>query len=210
MMYEKRWLPKSPTEENTVTPESRRLLLQQQMKHRREIEKLKRLEYNSRRREQRAREEIRESQAQIEEVTEVVEEQYEERLEEWKKEKKCLKKDLARQNARVRREPSKIQHAVQKAAKRSGDPDPVQQDLRYVKDRRGVVKEWARNSILTLVNEGVPMSKTWAITAANAKALGVTIVGKWSPRTSRRVVREGGIAAGLMIVEYILSCIGPQ
>ena len=81
--------------------------------------------------------------------------------------------------------------------------------IRYVKNKRGIVQDWARNAILTLVNEGVPMSKTWSVTKANANALGMEIVGKWSFRTSRRVVREGGIAAGLMIVEYILKCIGP-
>ncbi|KAF9779017.1 hypothetical protein BJ322DRAFT_1013778, partial [Thelephora terrestris] len=73
--------------------------------------------------------------------------------------------------------------------------------------KRGVVQDWARNAILTLVNQGVPMSKTWDVTSANAKALGVVIVGTWSIRTSCRVVREGGIAAGLMIVEYVLMCI---
>ena len=33
---------------------------------------------------------------------------------------------------------------------------------------------------MTLVNVGVPISKTWSVTKANADALGVIIVGKWS------------------------------
>ena len=74
--------------------------------------------------------------------------------------------------------------------------------------KKGVVQNWARNAILTLVNEGVPMSRTWAVMKANAEALGLMIVGSWSFQTSRRVVREGGIAAGLMIVGYALKCIG--
>ena len=70
------------------------------------------------------------------------------------------------------------------------------------------MKDWARNAMVMLVNEGITISKTWPVVAANAKALGVTLVGKWSTRTSGRVVREGGVAAALMIVEYVLTSIG--
>jgi len=133
----------------------------------------------------------------------VAEEQFEEQREEWRMEKEGLRRDLSKLNARDRREPSKIQHAVQRALLHSGDPDAVQPIVRYVKDKRGIVQNWARNAIVTLVNEGVPMSKTWSVMKTNAEALGVTLVGRWSNRTSRRAVREGGVAAGLMIVEYV-------
>ncbi|KAF9642524.1 hypothetical protein BDM02DRAFT_3193083 [Thelephora ganbajun] len=143
-----------------------------------------------------------------------VKEQHEERVEGLKREneslrreKEGLKKNLARLNAHNHREPLRIQHAVRKALKYSNDTSATQPTIHYVKDRQGIIQDWARNAILMLVNEGVPMSKTWAVMEANAKALGVMIVGKWSIRTSCRVVHEGGIAAGLMIVEYVLKCI---
>ena len=206
-MREQKWLPKHPTTANTVDKTSHRLLSLAQTKHKREMEKVKKLEYNARRREQKVREELKESQGQIWETTEAREELHGERLNEWREEKKSLKKNLARLNAHNRREPLRTKNAVQKALKRSGQPDTAQPIIRYVK-KKGVVQNWARNAILTLVNEGVPMSRTWAVMKANAEALGLMIVGSWSFRTSRRVVREGGIAAGLMIVGYALKCIG--
>ena len=102
----------------------------------------------------------------------------------WRREKGGLKKDLARFNARSRREPLKIQHAVQRALEHTSNTTAVQPMIRYVKNKRGIIQDWARNAILTLVNEGVPMSKTWSVTKANVNTLGMDIVGKWSFRTS--------------------------
>ena len=209
-MQKRRWLLRSPARPGSevINPTHRRLVSSIEKKHAREMEKVEKSEHNARRREQRLREELKESQAQTQEVTNAAEERYEEQFEEWRREKEGLKKDIARHNARDRREPSRIQHAVREALKHPADPNTVQPSVRYVKGKRGIIQNWARDAIVTLVNEGIPMSKTWSVTKANAKALGVTIVGKWSFRTSRRVVREGGIAAGLMILQYILTCVG--
>jgi len=211
-MQKRQRLPKSQvTEMKTIDPDSdRRLLSRERKKLRKEQEKVRRLEYNGRRRENRKqRKLVKVEQEQTREVAEAVEEQYGEQFKEWKREKEGLKKNIARLNARSRREPSKIRHAVQVALKHSDNPNAAQPTVRYVKDKRGIVQNWARNAIVRLVNQGVPMSKTWSVTKANADStLGVVIVGKWSDRTSRRVVREGGIAAGLMVIEYVLSCIG--
>lgn len=214
-MHKRRWLPKSPIKANVIDPASSRLFSKERKKLNQEVEKARRMEANARRREQRAQEKLKkvkeESQAKIEEVTEAAEEHVEameERLEgKFKDEKAGMKKDLARLNARNRREPSRIEHAVQKALKHSRNPDVALPTVHYVKDNRGIVQDWARNTIVTLVNEGIPISKTWSVMKANANALGVTIVGKWSTRTSGRVVREGGFSAGLMIVDYVLKCI---
>ena len=143
----------------------------------------------------------------MEEVAEAAEEHYEEKLKGLRSEEQGLKKNIARLNAYIYREPLRIEHVVQKTLKHSGDPNAALPVVHYVKDRRGIVQDWARNVIVMLVNEGVLISKTWSVTNANAKALGVMIVGKWSTRMSGRVVREGGIGAGLMIIEYVLSCI---
>jgi len=214
-MGKQRRLSKSPIKAKAIDPENSRLLSKERKKYKQELEKVRRLEYNARRREQGAQERAKrveqEFRVRTEEVVDAVEERceqrYEQQREEWRREKASLKKNLARLNARNHREPSRIEHAVQKALKRNKDPDAALPIIRYVKDKRGIVQDWARNAIVTLVNEGVPISKTWSVTKANADALGVTIVGKWSVRTSGRVVREGGFAAGLMIVEYVLTCI---
>ena len=121
-----------------------------------------------------------ESQAQVEEALEAAEEHHKEKLQEVKKGEESLKNNLARLNARNRREPSRIQHTVQRALRHSGNPNPALPIVHYVKDRQGIVQDWACNAIVTLVNKGVPISKTWPVTKANAAALDVTIVGKWS------------------------------
>lgn len=208
---------------DTVDPASRRLLTKQQQRAKKDLRRAQKSEYNAQRRQKRAQQKLKEviceSQARIEEV---VEERYESTLtelrketedlkaekERLKKEKKNLKKDLARLQACNRREPSRVDRKVRKALENARASDATLPIVRYAKDKRGVVQDWARNAIVTLVNEGVPISKTWSVMKTNATALGVTIVGKWSTRTSGRVVREGGFAAGLMIVEYLQKCIG--
>jgi hypothetical protein len=214
-MRERRRWPKSPPNANAVDQTNRRLLSQAKKKHRKEMEKAKKADLSGRKREQRLREKLMESQARTEEADEVAEKLHEgwhkewgRQKESWIEEREGLKKELARLKARERREPLKIQHAVQRTSKGHDEPNAAQPVIRYVKGKRGVVQDWARDAILRLVNEGVSMSKTWAVTQAGARGLGVTLIGKWSFRTSRRVVREGGIAAGLMIVGYVLTCIG--
>ena len=222
-MQKRWWSQKSCAPVTAVDPTSCRLLSKERRKAKQELGRARRSDYNSRRREKRAQQKLKEaeceSQARIEEV---VEERCRSSLmelrketeglkgekESLKKEKEKLKKDLARLKACNRREPSRVHREVQKAlehARASGTTLPT---VRYVKDRRGIVQDWAQNAMITLVNEGVPISKTWSVMKTNATALGVTIVGKWSTWTSGRVVREGGFAAGLMIVEYVQKCIG--
>ena len=41
------------------------------------------------------------------------------------------------------------------------NPDAAPPNVRYVKDNRGIVQDWARNAIVTLVNQGIAMVKTW-------------------------------------------------
>jgi hypothetical protein len=215
-IHERRWLPKSQPEAEAISPKQRRLQYKADKKYRKEHEESKRLQYNSQRREKWLRKNLEDVEHKsevlfeegVEEGVRVAGERYEGKVEDLRDRNRNLSKNLARLNARNRREPSRMEHAVQKALKHSRDPDANLPIVRYVKDRRGIVQDWARNAIVTLVNEGVPISKTWSVTKLNADALGVTIVGKWSTRTSGRAVREGGIAAGLMITEYVLNCIG--
>lgn len=213
-MGKQRWLPKSKShlEAEDISPEKRRLLSRAEERVKKVQEESRRLQYNGKRREGRLLEKLKrtqeESKSRFEEgVKEGERLTHEGEVEGLREKVKDLRKDLARHNARDRREPSRVEHAIRKALTCDGEPDPTLPIVRHVKDRRGIVRDWARKAIVTLVNEGVPISKTWSVTKANADALGVVIVGKWSIRTSGRVVREGGIAAGLMITGYVLTCI---
>lgn len=117
-----------------------------------------------------------------------------------------LRKDLARHNAHDRREPSRVEHAVKRALTCDNHTSAALPIIRYVKDKR-VARRWARGAIVALVNEGVPISKIWPVTKAKADVLGVVIIGRWSTRTSGRVVHEAGIVAELMTMGYTLTCI---
>ena len=215
-MGKRRWLPKSQLEAEAISPENRRILSRAEEKHRKETKEARKLERNSERRERSLREKLMETEDEImaqvekahEEAFEEAEEQYEGDVEELSGKVTDLKREVARHVARDRREPSRMDHAVKKALKHIKKPEGDLPNVRHVKDKHRVVRDWARNTIVTLVNQGVPISRTWPITKASADALGVTLVGTWSTRTSGRVVREGGIAASLMIMEYVLTCIG--
>lgn len=216
VMRKRRWLSKSQrVETEAVGPKAHLLLLKAEKRRRKEYEEAQRLQYNAARRERRLHEKLKRteeySQSSFDEgvgaAFNVAGEQYAEEIEKLREKVKDLRKDLARHNAHDHREPSRIEHAIQKALVCGGNPNTARQIIRYVKDKCGVVQDWARKAIITLVSKGVPISQTWPITETSAKAFGVKIVGKWSARTSGRVVREGGIAAGLMITGYVLTCI---
>lgn len=84
-MQKRRWLPKSLAKTEAIDPATSRLLSNERKKHKRELERARRDEFNSRRRAQRAQEKLKkvksELQVQIEEVAEV-EERYVEKLQE--------------------------------------------------------------------------------------------------------------------------------
>ena len=134
-MQKRRWLPGSHAKTEVIDPANRRLLSRARKEHKREMEKVKKSEYNTRRREQRTREKLEESHAQVQEAVEATEAQYESRLEDLRREKEVLRKEVARLNAHVRREPSKIQHAVQKALNHDNTPDAAQLNIRHVKNK---------------------------------------------------------------------------
>jgi len=110
-MHKRRWLPKPPVEAKEIDP---RLLSKERKEYKRELEKARRLEYNARRREQRALNRLEnaeyELQVRIKKAAELAEERYERKLEELRRETEDLRENLARLNARNRREPPRIQH----------------------------------------------------------------------------------------------------
>jgi len=73
-MRKRRWLPKSHTETEVIDPPSRCVLSRARKEHKREVKKIKKLEYNTRRREQRTWEALGESREALEESWEELEE----------------------------------------------------------------------------------------------------------------------------------------
>jgi len=118
-MQKRRWLPKSNTKTEVVDPVTRHLLSREHAEHMQEVEKVKKSEYNSRMGERRAREELEDLQVRTQEAVEAAELRYESELEELRGEIEALKKEVTRLRlkAHVRRDPSKVQYAVQKAIK---------------------------------------------------------------------------------------------
>jgi len=112
----------------------------------------------------------------------------------------------ARFDSRVRREPRKIETAVQRALSSVAVP---QQPVYEVKTPDGIIQNWARNVILHLVcASDVPAAKTWDAFSCVTKGLGIHVEGSWSARSAGRVILEGALAAEEMIVEELASALG--
>jgi len=126
-----------------------------------------------------------------------------ERLTEMKSEVRRL---IAKFNSRVRREPLKIETAVQRALSTVFD---AQQPIYHVKTEDGTIQNWARNVILHLVcASDVPASKTWTVFSCIKDVLRLEVIGSWSDRSARRIVFEGALAAEEMIVEEFSEALG--
>ena len=109
----------------------------------------------------------------------------------------------ARYNSRVRREPQKIEAAVQQAL---SSAFVTSQTVYKVKTSDGIIQDWARNVILRLVCESdVPAAKSWAAFSCVTTGLGIAVEGSWSPRSAGRVVLEGALAVEEMIVEEFVN-----
>ncbi|KAF9642623.1 hypothetical protein BDM02DRAFT_3192930 [Thelephora ganbajun] len=119
-----------------------------------------------------------------------------------------LQKTVKRLMAYVGGETKRTEQAVQKAVKQ------VIQGARslnacHIKMPQGVVEDWVQDLICILVGKhGTPASQVYDLVHSVAEALGIDIVGKWSPRTAGWVVDEGGLAAEQMIIHSIHSCMG--
>jgi hypothetical protein len=102
------------------------------------------------------------------------------------------KKIVRRLRDRLSQVPSKLERAIQKAREQAS----VNTGVRRIKSAAGVVEDWARDLIRTLVIKvGVPVMKVPAAFLLVARALGVNIEDIVSDRTCRRIVLEGGVLA---------------
>ena len=99
-LHKRRLLPKSSVKADAIDPASSRLLSKERKKHKEELEKIRRSEYNARRSTKRAegklKEVQRETQTRIEEAAKATIERCEGTLKELRREKESLKKELAR------------------------------------------------------------------------------------------------------------------
>ena len=81
---------------------------------------------------------------------------------------------------------------------------PTNTGTRRIKSAAGVVEDWARDLIRTLVVKvGVPVMKVPAAFLPVAQALGVNVDDTVSDRTCRRIVLEGGVLAKTWLVKEI-------
>ncbi|KAF9645629.1 hypothetical protein BDM02DRAFT_3262776 [Thelephora ganbajun] len=174
-----------------------------------EVAKEKRCCLNSERREKRTKGKLRELKGKAEElemaikVTSGENEALRETLEELTGRNSELKQEVrrltARFNSRVRREPQKIETAVQRAL---SSVFVTQQTTYQVKTPDGIIQNWAWSVILHLICvSDVPAAKTWTAFSCITEGLGITVEGSWSARSAGRIVLEGALAVEEMIVE---------
>ena len=121
-----------------------------------------------------------------------------ERLSETKKKLQRLREQLSRVPSRLERA---IQRAVQKQEQLGASVGP---GTRCIKSAAGVVEDWARDLIRSLVIKvGVPVTKVPAVFLLVAQALGVNVEDTVSDRTCRRIVLEGGVFAKTWLAKEI-------
>lgn len=184
----------------------------------RQVDRLKKDIYNSTRREQRLREKLAnrsEEETALartyqkdEPTLQEIESHHADELEKSNEKVQGLQKTVKRLRAYVRGDTKRIQRAVQKAIKKV-TLGVGSLNARHVKTPDGVVEDWVRNLICVLVGKyGTPASRVYELVRSVAEALGIEIVGKWSPRTSGRAVDEGGLAAEEMIIQSVRNCMG--
>jgi len=183
-----------------------------------QITRLKKDVSNSTRREQRLKEKLAKKSEEVstlarahqenETAMQDIKAHYADKLDKSSEKVQGLQKTVKRLRAYIRGETKRIERTVQKAIKQV-TRDVRSINARHVKTPQGVVEDWVRNLICVLVGKyGTPASRVYDLVYSVAEALGIKIVGKWSPRTAGRVVDEGGLAAEQMIIHSIWSCMG--
>ena len=184
----------------------------------RQITRLKKDISNSTRREQRLKEKLVKKSEEAstlahahqenETALQAIKARYSDELDRSSEKVRGLQKTVKRLRAYVGGETKRIERAVQKAIKQV-TRGVRSINARHIKTPQGVVEDWVRDLICVLVGKhGTPASRVYDLVASVAEALGIEIVGKWSPRTAGRVVDEGGLAAEQMIIHSIWNSMG--
>ncbi|KAK7007245.1 hypothetical protein R3P38DRAFT_2554211, partial [Favolaschia claudopus] len=101
---------------------------------------------------------------------------------------------------KIRRIPSRIDTAVEKAATR----EEITRLFSFTLKEDGVIPDSARDMINNLVAlDGVRPNKVVSVLRRIAEKLGITVVGNASDRSIRRIVKEGGVASTLQFFEAV-------
>lgn len=108
-------------------------------------------------------------------------------------------------NFSVHRFDGRLYRAVEKAV----EAEKVPSNVLEVKDKHGVIQDWARETIadLTGVND-VPAKSSFQIFKKCVNRAGLEVKGSWSRRSVPRVMHEVVQAAEVLIVERFLDSIG--
>ena len=174
----------------------------------REIHNARKREQHALRKAELAATEVEDLQARITELTAVRESEQQEVARELgtiKERHGETKKKLRQFRERLARVPSRLERAVQGAVKAQ-----EQTSARQVKSPAGVVEDWARDLIRSLVIKlGVPVMKAPAVFLSVAQALGVNVEDTISDRTCRRIVLEGGVFAKTWLAKEISESTSP-
>ena len=145
--------------------------------------------------------EVENLQAQVVELTATVEagERGAARVVEvWEGRNKEMK--VRRFREQVSRIPSRLERAIQTAR----GTHPAGTATHRIKSAAGVVEDWARDLIRSLVIKvGVPVVKVPAAFLLVAQALGIDVEDTVSNRTCRRIVLEGGVLAKAWLAKEI-------
>jgi len=98
-----------------------------------------------------------------------------------------------------------ISHAAEKAVEaKKASPNVLE-----VKDKQGVIKDWARETMAELTGvENIPASSSFRVFKKCATMTGKEVKGSWSRRSVSRVMCEVEQAAELLVVECFLQCTG--
>ena len=94
-------------------------------------------------------------------------------------------------------------------AKKAVEAEKVSSNVLEIKDKHGVINDWARETIAELVGlEDVPAKSSFQVFRTCAARAGKEVKGSWDRRTVPRVMLEATQAAEMLIVERFLECIG--
>ena len=115
----------------------------------------------------------------------------------------CLRKENKALRMRTSRFEDRKARAVESATQAAIAEAHLSKPSTLKLKEKGIIPEPIRALARDLVELGLKLSQVQEVIAAVAQTMGGSVVGKLSPRSVGRFVREGGVAAAMQIVEDI-------
>jgi len=98
---------------------------------------------------------------------------------------------------------------ISRVAEKAVEAEKASSNVLEIKDKRGVIKDWARETMAELTGvENIPASSSFRVFKKCATMTGKEVKGSWTRRSVSRVMREVEQAAELLVVERFLECTG--